>query len=530
MSFGADDAQIDDAAGGPRLHFSDDRFLHRVLLEAQKNGNDAKSVSRLQDMGFGPEIAKVALHVCGGDERKALELCMSGLSFVDDTVLEKRAPPAPLRCYICGQKYLTHKSLDIHLKACRRRFELRESQRHPSERCRLLDESEVPEGESLEHHYEVMRGMTSLGKQSDAPDDEASYPAPQMASYPSKLMPCEHCKRTFHPDRLATHQRVCLQRPRLEHNERSEKVDRRPERRRVTLAGPPPAAVNSYTFRPDLLAAHQRSCSAVRRASPAVRPKSRSSVRHAVGPRSPSPSATPVFRPADRRKSSSSFRLKWTSPAMGKAASAVPGEAVPGRSDAEMVSTGLLLESKLIAEAKETDERRLRDELEERIPEAHILGIYRVLGGQANVYEALKSTMAQGAGPDQQRQQPEERDLWHGTAWSFVPKILKQGFNRSFAGRHGTLLGHATYFSSDPRYSMRFCGKKGGADGTKVLVVARVLVGRYCKGSPTDVEPPLLNSQGDRFDTTVDNAEAPSIFAVFRDFQALPLFLVEIVA
>lgn len=247
MSFGADDAQIDDAAGGPRLHFSDDRFLHRVLLEAQKNGNDAKSVSRLQDMGFGPEIAKVALHVCGGDERKALELCMSGLSFVDDTVLEKRAPPAPLRCYICGQKYLTHKSLDIHLKACRRRFELRESQRHPSERCRLLDESEVPEGESLEHHYEVMRGMTSLGKQSDAPDDEASYPAPQMASYPSKLMPCEHCKRTFHPDRLATHQRVCLQRPRLEHNERSEKVDRRPERRRVTLAGPPPAAVNSYT-------------------------------------------------------------------------------------------------------------------------------------------------------------------------------------------------------------------------------------------------------------------------------------------
>ena len=138
--------------------------------------------------------------------------------------------------------------------------------------------------------------------------------------------------------------------------------------------------------------------------------------------------------------------------------------------------------------------------------------------------------MAQGAGPDQQRQQPEERDLWHGTAWSFVPKILKQGFNRSFAGRHGTLLGHATYFSSDPRYSMRFCGKKGGADGTKVLVVARVLVGRYCKGSPTDVEPPLLNSQGDRFDTTVDNAEAPSIFAVFRDFQALRLFLVEIVA
>lgn len=40
---------------------------------------------------------------------------MSGLSFVDDTVLERRAPKAPLQCYICGQKYLTQKSLDTAL-------------------------------------------------------------------------------------------------------------------------------------------------------------------------------------------------------------------------------------------------------------------------------------------------------------------------------------------------------------------------------------------------------------------------------
>lgn len=108
------------------------------------------------------------------------------------------------------------------------------------------------------------------------------------------------------------------------------------------------------------------------------------------------------------------------------------------------------------------------------------------------------------------------------------PKILKQGFNRSFAGRHGTLLGHATYFSSDPRYSLRFCDKGGGQHGTKVLILSRVLVGRYCKGSPSDVEPPVCNDDGDRYDTTVDSMESPSIFAVFRDFQAVPLFLVEI--
>lgn len=37
---------------------------------------------------------------------------------------------------------------------------------------------------------------------------------------------------------------------------------------------------------------------------------------------------------------------------------------------------------------------------------------------------------------------------------------------------------------------------------------ARVLVGRYCKGSASDVEPPVFNEKsGDRYDTTVDNAE-----------------------
>ena len=37
---------------------------------------------------------------------------------------------------------------------------------------------------------------------------------------------------------------------------------------------------------------------------------------------------------------------------------------------------------------------------------------------------------------------------------------------------------------------------------------ARVLVGRYCKGSASDVEPPVFNEKsGDRYDTTVDHAE-----------------------
>lgn len=441
---------------------------------------------------------------------------MSGLSFVNDTVLERRAPPAPLRCYVCGQKYLNHTSLDMHLKACRRRFEQREATKPAAERCPLLEEEELPDGvHSLEQHYDLIRSTVRDlrdAAERTGPTDLSAARCP-ATTYPSKLVPCEFCKRTFHPERLETHQRVCLQRPKQE--------TKRPPRRRVTLAGAPPAAINSYAafcsqlercsfcsrqFRREVLPSHEQSCSAgqprVARAATSPMPRARSTSTQGL-----------AFTPPARSRDSvatSSLRLKWT-----------PN----GPSDSPQGSTTKsLLETGLISVASEEDQRQLRAELEPLEPEIQVTGIFATVGTQRSVYDALKSSLAEG-------RDLEELQLWHGTSWAFIPKILKQGFNRSFAGRHGTLLGHGSYFSKDPRYSLRFCDKKGGPDGTKVLVAARVLVGRYCKGSPGDVEPPVFDARtGDRYDSTVDNAEAPSIFAVFRDFQALPLFLIEILA
>merc|ERR1712187_165496 len=144
---------------------------------------------------------------------------------------------------------------------------------------------------------------------------------------------------------------------------------------------------------------------------------------------------------------------------------------------------------------------------------------------QSCVYDALKSTMQEQRGGESLA----EKELWHGTGWATVPKIGKQGFNRSFAGRHGTLLGAGTYFSTDPAYSQRFCDRNGGGkDGTKTLFLSRVLVGNHCKGTKQDMEPPVMDAEtGQLFDSTVDNENTPSIFVVFRDFQAVPLFLVE---
>lgn len=190
------------------------------------------------------------------------------------------------------------------------------------------------------------------------------------------------------------------------------------------------------------------------------------------------------------------------------------------QSSAKLVARGHLLL------ASSTDRARLQAEVARTIPQAQLINAFQVpRAAQHGIYEALKENI----GEHRAGELPEERELWHGTSWDTIPKILTQGFNRIFAGRHGTLLGVATYFSTDLAYSQRFCDRRGGGkDGTKVAILARVLVGRYSKGASTDVEPPLFDTEaGLRYDSTVDDKDNPKIFAIFRDFQACPLFLVE---
>lgn len=152
------------------------------------------------------------------------------------------------------------------------------------------------------------------------------------------------------------------------------------------------------------------------------------------------------------------------------------------------------------------------------------------------IYMAVRASM----------DQPEERLLWHGTSWRCLPNILRSGFNRAYAGRHGTKLGVGSYFSPDPAYALRFSDR---GPGPRVLLLASVLVGRFAEGSPGLLEPPLLpdggrrDAEGEgeaplalagapatkggglRYDSTVDRRDRPRIFCVFRDFQAVPVAL-----
>eukprot|EP00931_Biecheleriopsis_adriatica_P006438 TRINITY_DN107838_c0_g1_i1.p1 TRINITY_DN107838_c0_g1~~TRINITY_DN107838_c0_g1_i1.p1 ORF type:complete len:630 (-),score=91.00 TRINITY_DN107838_c0_g1_i1:260-2149(-) len=152
-----------------------------------------------------------------------------------------------------------------------------------------------------------------------------------------------------------------------------------------------------------------------------------------------------------------------------------------------------------------------------QVPEASVLGVFRVENQTlAGVYSAVRESMDTDC----------ELDLWHGTSVECVPNIVLNGFNRAYSGRrHGTRLGHGSYFSASAAYSIKFCDRKRVR---RSVFFSKVLVGAWTKGSPDLVEPPHRDKDGlSRYDSTVDDPEHPVNFCIFRDFQALPTYLVE---
>ncbi|CAJ1358535.1 unnamed protein product [Effrenium voratum] len=119
-----------------------------------------------------------------------------------------------------------------------------------------------------------------------------------------------------------------------------------------------------------------------------------------------------------------------------------------------------------------------------------------------------------------------ERLMWHGTSWDCVPNIVRSGFNRAYAfnARHGSKLGRGVYFAEDPGYALRFAGR--GA--TRCMLLSGVLPGNSARGKEGLLEPPRVDATGARFDSTCDDPGRPRVFCVFKDFQALPLYLVQV--
>ena len=113
----------------------------------------------------------------------------------------------------------------------------------------------------------------------------------------------------------------------------------------------------------------------------------------------------------------------------------------------------------------------------------------------------------------------EYKYLFHGTTAETAQKIIANGFNRSYCGRNGTVFGKGVYFARDISYSLQPTYSPAAADGKKVVIVARVLVGNMMVGNGAIVEP------APGYDSTVNCLNDPTIFVVYKDYQALPEYL-----
>jgi len=479
--------------------------------------------------------------------------------------------PAEFTCSLCGRSRFTELSLEIHMKRCSWRLRPGESGGSPVGCLPLAEECEHLVWKTAQPDETMVLGdeapTWTCQKMVEVSHEQLVLTAArlrekdiQLRQTEERLMDwvakhertCKFCNRTFESWQLAKHERSCSQRPQVRRlreysrqsascqQSRSHLRERAKRQNRMRSQG----SLCSATMRahhpdkpPQSLSVNVQTHRSVGKA---VSNNDRGAdVANSLTYRIGAKTLTPRDRakrvvPAQHMRSASFAPPERSIPQPGSSASgAVIGAGVPKALTPEAIpdellrSSGELARRGLIVPAAEEDMGRLQAHLAGSVPSASFVGAFRVQHGSSKclVYEALRASMTERWCDSP----PDERDLWHGTSWATVPQILQHGFNRSLAGRHGTLLGAGTYFSADLAYSSRFCDRGGGGkDKTKIVLLARVIVGRYTKGACKDVEPPVYDIMtGERYDSTVDNVDAPTMFAVFRDFQALPLFLLE---
>ena len=131
---------------------------------------------------------------------------------------------------------------------------------------------------------------------------------------------------------------------------------------------------------------------------------------------------------------------------------------------------------------------------------------------------------------EQDESRPESRFervcLFHGCHPDVVPKIVEQGFNRSFCGRNATVYGKGVYFARDASYSSGTQYATPDSSGYQYIFACRVVVGEYCLGK-YDALTPDVRSGHTLYDSTVNNTSSPSIFVTYHDAQAYPEFLIK---
>ncbi|XP_054133838.1 protein mono-ADP-ribosyltransferase PARP14-like [Melozone crissalis] len=129
---------------------------------------------------------------------------------------------------------------------------------------------------------------------------------------------------------------------------------------------------------------------------------------------------------------------------------------------------------------------------------------------------------------EKNKNQNNERLLFHGTAASSLSLINSYGFNRGYAGKNAAAIGDGTYFAVHASYSAQDIYSVPDVNGRKHMYLARVLTGQYCAGRAGLKAPPARSQADptDLFDSVVNNEFNPTMFVIFNDIQAYPQYLI----
>merc|ERR1712070_1117465 len=113
--------------------------------------------------------------------------------------------------------------------------------------------------------------------------------------------------------------------------------------------------------------------------------------------------------------------------------------------------------------------------------------------------------------------------LFHGCPGDIVPKILQQGFNRSFCGKNATFYGKGVYFARDASYSAHPTYARPDSTDTQRIFLCRTLKGEVCKGVRDGLTPDIrVPSNGTLYDSTTNNMADPIMWVTYHDAQAYP--------
>ncbi|XP_033117538.1 uncharacterized protein LOC117117363 [Anneissia japonica] len=122
----------------------------------------------------------------------------------------------------------------------------------------------------------------------------------------------------------------------------------------------------------------------------------------------------------------------------------------------------------------------------------------------------------------------DERQLFHGTEEENVDDICRENFDSRLSGRRiGAFYGEGAYFARNAKYANNYA--EADKHNIKKMFVARVMVGRYTRGTQGIRRPPYKdpeNKSRGMYNSCVDNTSDPNIFVLFNNDQVYPEYLI----